>query len=177
MNELSRLANMAEIFSAVVVIGGIIFAIIQMRQTRQQRREMAAIELFRSHGSPAFTEAFRNVLLYPDGLSAPELLESYPDREHYNMVICSTMENIGVMMFQHIVPATVVNKLIGNVTVVLWRKLEYWVNDLRTQLNDPLIFEWFQWLAITLDKMQDDTGQPAYEAHKDWVPSNLSNKI
>ncbi len=46
MTDLSHLANMAEIFSAVIVIGGIIFALIQMRQTRQQRRELAAIELF-----------------------------------------------------------------------------------------------------------------------------------
>ena len=40
MTDLSRLANMAEIFSAVIVIGGIIFAVIQMRQTRQQRRKL-----------------------------------------------------------------------------------------------------------------------------------------
>jgi hypothetical protein len=72
MTDLSRLANMAEIFSAIVVIGGIIFAVIQMRQTRQQRRELAAIELFRSFGSPAFNEAYRNVLHYPNGLNASE---------------------------------------------------------------------------------------------------------
>ena len=46
VTDLSRLANIAEILSAVIVFGGILFAVIQMRQTRQQRRELAAIELF-----------------------------------------------------------------------------------------------------------------------------------
>ena len=130
MTDLSRLANMAEIFSAVVVIGGIIFAVIQMRQTRQQRRERAAIELFRSFGSPAFNDAYRTVLHYPDGLTAKQLQQEYPDCEQCAMLICTTMENVGVMMYQRIVPSAVVNNLIGSSTVILWRKLEFWVKDL-----------------------------------------------
>jgi len=177
MTDLSRLANMAEIFSAVVVIGGIIFAVIQMRQTRQQRREMAAIELFRSFGSQAFTDAYRNVLHYPDGLTAEELKREYPDGERFAMIICTTMENIGVMMYQRIVPSAVVNNLIGSSTVILWRKLELWVEALRIELDSPFAFEWFQWLATTLKESQDDSDRPAYEVHKDWVPLNLSSEI
>ncbi len=177
MTDLSRLANLAEIISAIVVIGGIIFAVIQMRQTRQQRREMAAIELFRSFGSQAFTDAYRNVLHYPDGLTAEKLKQEYPDGEQIAMIICTTMENIGVMMYRRIVPFAVVNNLIGSSTVTLWGKLELWVEALRKELNDPFAFEWFQWLAMTLKESQDDSNRPAYEAHKNWVPSNLSAEI
>ena len=35
MTDLSRLANMAEILGAMVVIGGLIFAVLQMRNIRQ----------------------------------------------------------------------------------------------------------------------------------------------
>ena len=177
MTDLSRLANLAEIFSAIIVVGGIIFAVIQMRQTRQQRREMAAIELFRSFGSPAFTDAYRNVLHYPDGLNAVQLKQEYPDGEKCAMLICSTMENIGVMMYQRIVPSAVVNNLIGSSTVILWRKLEFWVADLRTEVDSPFAFEWFQWLAMTLEDLQDDSDLPAYESQTDWIPSNLSSEI
>ena len=111
MTDLSRLASMAEILSAVIVVGGIIFAVIQMRQTRQQRREMAAIELFRSFGSEAFTNAYRNVLRYPDGLNAKQLQQKYPDGDVNAMLICTTMENVGVMMYQRIVPSAVVSNL------------------------------------------------------------------
>jgi len=177
MTDLSRLANMAEIFSAVVVVGGIIFAVIQMRQTRQQRRELAAIELFRSFGSPAFTDAYRNALHYPDGLTAKQLKQEYPDGEQNAMLISTTMENVGVMMYQRIVPSAVVNNLIGSSTVILWRKLEFWVADLRTELDNPFAFEWFQWLAMTLEDFQDDSDLPAYESQTEWTPSNLSSEI
>jgi hypothetical protein len=177
MDYLSRLANMAEIFSAIVVIGGIIFAVIQMRQTRQQRRELAAIELFRSFGSPAFTDAYRNVLHYPDGLNAKQLKEKYPDGEQFAMLISTTMENVGVMMYQRIVPSAVVNNLVGTNTVILWKKLEFWVEDLRNEIDNPFAFEWFQWLAAYLAEQQDHSDLPAYKAHTDWIPSNLSSEL
>jgi hypothetical protein len=84
------------------------------------------------------------------------------------------MENIGVMMFQRIVPAAVVSNLIGSSTFILWGKLEHWVEDLRTELDSPYAFEWFQWLAV---KLQDDPAQPAYKAHADWVPLNMANDL
>jgi len=177
MDDLSRLANMAEIFSAIIVVGGIIFAVIQMRQTRQQRRELAAIELFRSLGSAKFTEAYRKVLRYPYGLNASQLERKYTDGERCAMVICTTMENVGVMMHQRIVPSAVVSHLIGSSTVILWKKLELWVADLREELDNPFAFEWFQWLAMTLERLQDDSDLPAYEAHIDWEPGNLSGEI
>lgn len=177
MTDLDRLANMAEIISAVIVVGGIIFALLQMRQTRQQRRELAAIELFRSFGSPQFTEAYRNVLHYPDGLTAGKMNHRFPDGEHYAMMIATTMENIGVMMYQRIVPSSVVSNLIGSSTIIMWRKLSVWVEDLRIELDSPNAFEWFQWLAERMQDLNGDGRLPAYEAHTDWKPSNLTGGI
>ena len=57
MTDLSRLADMAEILGSLVVVGGLMFAVLQMRNIRQQRRELAAIELFRSFGHPEFNKA------------------------------------------------------------------------------------------------------------------------
>ena len=93
------------------------------------------------------------------------------------MLIATTMENIGVMMHQRIVPTAVVNHLIGSSTVILWNKLELWINDLREELDNPYAFEWFQWLAVTLTRLQDKSNAPAYEAHVDWEPANLSSDI
>ncbi len=176
MTELSRLANMAEIFSAIVVVGGIVFAVLQMRQTRQQRREMAAIELFRSFGSPQFAKAYRNVLRFPDSISVEDMNRDFPGGESCAMFVATTMENIGVMMHQRIVPATVVRNLIGTSAVILWQKLETWTDDLRVELDNPNAFEWFQWLAVVLEGLQGDDTR-AYTAHKDWQPTNLRNEL
>ncbi|NIW35420.1 MAG: hypothetical protein GWN32_02370 [Gemmatimonadetes bacterium] len=37
MNDLATLANLAEILGAIVVIGGVVFAVIQIRLFRRQR--------------------------------------------------------------------------------------------------------------------------------------------
>lgn len=177
MNDLSRLADMAEILGALVVIGGLVFAVMQMRNFRQQRRELAAIELFRFFGNADFNRAYVCVLKMPNGLSAAEIKLSKPDIEHCAMLICTTMENIGVMTHQRIVPFVVVNNLIGATTVMLWRKLEPWVLDIREEIESPAAFEWFQWLADRLDELQDPDEPPAFIAHKAWRPTRLGQEI
>jgi len=177
MNDLSRLADMAEIIGAAVVIGGIFFAIIQMRQLRQQRRELAAIELFRFFGSPQFSRAYREVLRIPDGLNIEDLRAHSETAENCAMIISTTMENIGVMMYQRIVPSVVVKNLMGSSAIVLWRKLESYINEIRNDLDNPAAFEWFQWLAEKLEALQDSDQAPAYQAHKDWKPTGLTPEI
>lgn len=177
MTDLSRLANVAEIIGALVVVGGLIFAVLQMRNFRQQRRELAAIELFRSFGNAEFNGAYQRILNMPVGLNAAEMEQRYPGREHCAMLICTTMENIGVMTFQRIVPFVVVRNLIGFSTVLLWQRLELWVSDLREQIDCPAAFEWFQWLAEKLDESNDPNDLPAYEAHKSWKPSGITNEL
>ena len=170
MNDLSRLADMAEIIGAIIVIGGVVFAVLQMQQIRQQRREMAAIELFRSFGSPAFSDAYRRILQLPEGLNAEEICEQCPGCEDAAMMIATTMENIGVMVYHRIVPSVVVNDLIGSSTIILYHKLERWIDDLRDELDSPWLFEWFQWLATVLENLPDMEQPPAYKAYRDWKP-------
>ena len=170
MTDLSTLANIAEIIGVIIVIGGLFFAILQMRQIRQQRRELAALELFRFFGNPAFSEAYQHVLQLPDGMSVDELRAS-EDTDHAAMLISTTMENIGVMTHQRIVPFMIVNHLIGTSTIVLWNKLENWASALREELDQPEAFEWFQWLAERLKENQPDDYTPAYLAHRNWQPA------
>ena len=177
MNDLSRLADIAEIVGALIVIGGLFFAILQMRQIRQQRRELAAIELFHFFGNPAFAEAYQAVMLMPDGMSAEDIRLDKADLQHAAMLISTTMENIGVMTYQRIVPFKVVNRLIGASAILLWHKLENWAIALREDINSPMAFEWFQWLSDRLAENQDPNEQPAFEAYKSWKPMRITIEI
>lgn len=173
MNNLPTLANIAEIVGVIIVIGGLIFAMLQMRQLRQQRREFAAIELFRFYGNPAFAEAYQSILQMPDKMSAEDIKSHKAHLESAAILISTTMENIGVMTYQRIVPFQVVNSLIGMSAILLWSKLELWVVAMREEIDSPMAFEWFQWLAERLEQYQTDNPQPAYQAHKDWAPARL----
>lgn len=176
MSDLTRLADIAEILGAAFVVGGLIFAILQMRHFRQQRREMAAIELFRFFGRPDFSRAYLDILNLPDGLSFEDLRRDHPDIESSAMLIATTMENIGVMTFERIVPFSVVNHLVGSSTIVLWHKLEHWVKGVRGQMGQPYSFEWFQWLADRLEHQTGDEALPAYEAFVDWKPRRMKDE-
>ena len=107
MKDLSHLADMAEIVGAMFVIGGVFFAIVQMRQLRQQRRELAAIELFRFFGNPEFADAYYRILKLPDGLTPEVLRNKDSGIETSAILISTTMENIGVMVYHRIVPSVV----------------------------------------------------------------------
>lgn len=177
MTDLTVLANISEIIGVVIVIGGLLFAMLQTRQFRQQRREMAAIELLRFFGSPRFSEAYRVILRMPDGMSAADIRSERRNLENAATLISTTMENIGVMTFQRIVPFMVVNNLVGWSAIVLWRKLETWVEALRDETGEPYAFEWFQWLAERLDENQAGDPRPAYEAHRNWQPARLTPQL
>ncbi len=177
MSNLSTLANMAEILGVIIVVGGFFFAVLQMRQIRQQRRELAAIELFRFFGNPRFTKAYQTLLHLPDDLSAEDIRTKQASLEDAAMLVSSTMENIGVMTYQRIVPFVIVNNLLGSSVVILWRKLEKWATALREELGDEAAFEWFQWLAERLEDYQPRDPHPAYEAHKDWIPAHLRHEL
>ena len=173
MDNLSLLANLAEIMGVIIVVGGLYFAVLQLRQFRQQRRELAAIELFRFFGNPRFTRAYATVLRLPAGLSAGDLKNRDEWLDDAAMLVSSTMENIGVMTYQRIVPFTIVYHLIGSSTVILWHRLENWVYALRKEIGNDGAFEWFQWLAERLEDYQTLDPLPAYLAHKDWLPAHL----
>lgn len=177
MTDLSRLADMAEILGAIVVVGGVAFAVIQMRSLRQQRRELAAIELFRSFGNANFSKAYETILALPEGLSRSEINSRETTVRSSAMLICTTLESVGVMTYQRIVPFLVVRNLIGSSSVLLWKRLQNWVTELREELDDPEAFEWFQWLAEKLEEYPDPGQRPAYEAHKAWAPTRLSSEL
>jgi hypothetical protein len=177
MDELAKLANIAEIVGVLIVVGGFVFALMQMRQIRQQRRELAAIELFRFFGNPDFTRAYKMVLRMPEGMTVEEIRAAHTGLEDAAVLISATMENIGVMTYQRIVPFTVVNNLMGASTPILWHKLEHWATALRAEQDSDEAFEWFQWLAERLQDYHSVDPDPAYIAHKDWIPSHMRHQL
>ena len=109
----------------------------------------------------------------PDKLTAEKMRRDEKGLEDAAMLISSTMENIGVMTYQRIVPFTVVNHLIGASAIILWNKLEPWTDTLREETDNDFIFEWFQWLVSQLDQYDDKNQRPAYEAFSTWIPQHL----
>jgi hypothetical protein len=167
--NLETLANFAEILGAIVVVGGVAFAVIQIRQFRRQRLEIASIELVRSFQSPEFTRAHTFLLTLPNGVSAEELRQRSGDAEAFAMVVSTTFESIGVMVYRRILPIDIVDELMGGTIVSFWGKLDKWIETLREEQGRDDTHEWFQWLAAQLARRSPHgVSQPAYVEHLHW---------
>lgn len=119
MTELDRLANMAEIFGAFTVIGGVFFAMTQLREFRRQRRDAVAAELMRSFYNPELARAVYLIRQLPDAVSAAEMRKRGPEYEQAAILICTTYETTGLLVFRDIASFSLVQQLTGGIAVVM----------------------------------------------------------
>ena len=168
--DLITIVNIARIVSSVVVISGIIFGIIQIRQYRQQRQDVAAVQLVNSFQNSDFIHSLRAVWSLPDTASWQELQACGKDWPEAAFQVAMTMETMGVLVYRRIVPLAILDELMGDAILVLWHKLQPWVDHLRTEQKRDSAYEWFQWLAERLAERERRTDMGAYRKYRNWKP-------
>jgi hypothetical protein len=70
---LQTLATLGECLGGMSVIGGVLFAVIQVRRYREGRQREITLELLRSFQTPGFARALRTVFYMPNGLTREEV--------------------------------------------------------------------------------------------------------
>ena len=176
--SLQTLANIAEVFGAVLVITGVFFGLMEVRHYRQQRQESAAMEIMRAFQSHDFSKALRMVMDYEQECQRCREESMPPDLQDAAMLVSTTLEAVGLMVYQRIVPFRLVQHLMGGVIQASWRVLTHNTEWLREELCRPSIHEWFQWLAERLDEYpeyRDEEG--AYSKYGSWEPETRSGKV
>ncbi len=171
MTDLAALANIADILGVIAIIGGGIFAVVQFREFREQRRQAVVVELTRSFHDPTLASALILVQGLPDGASAELVRSRGQEYERAGMMIATTFETIGLMVFREMASFSMVRELTGGLAVVLWRKLGPWVFTVRQEQGHRSFAEWFQWLAEQLlRESSHKEAHPAHERFHDWRP-------
>jgi hypothetical protein len=169
--DLATLANIAEILGGLAIVGGGIFAVVQFREFREQRRQAVAVELVRSFGDPVLANAVNLMQQLPDGASAELLRSKGRDYEHAATMIAISYETVGLLVFRGMASFAMVHDLHGGLAVVMWRKLVTWVDTVRREQSHRSFAEWFQWLAEQLERESaQKEAHPAYERYADWRP-------
>ena len=171
MTDLTTLANLAEIFGALTIVGGTVFAIFQIREFRAQRRQAVAVELLRAFHDPELANALNLIRKLPDRVEAEALRSMGPEYERAAVMIATTYETIAILVFRELASFSMVRELTGGVAIVMWRKLERWMETVRQEQAQPSWAEWFQWLAEQLARdTAEKESHPAYEQFADWRP-------
>lgn len=169
--DLQSVANIAEIIGAFLVIIGVFFALVEVRHLRQQRRETAAMEIMRAFQSPDFTKALRLVMDFERECSACRDESISQELQDAAMLVSTTLESIGLMVYQRIVPFGLVQQLMGGTIQASWRVLRPHTEWLREKLGRPSFHEWFQWLSERMSEYpeyRDEEG--AYSKYLRWKP-------
>lgn len=175
--ELQTAANVAEVLGVIIVLAGSAFAIIQLMHLRQQRRDMAAIELARSIQSPEFGQALRLLMSLPPGESADDLEERGEAYLDAAMLVSLTLESVGIMVHRGIVELDMVWDLMGGLVLGSWERLEGWASQIRAEQGRAKFDEWLQWLADRLRERDERGEAPAYRQFQDWRPESSGLSI
>ncbi|MEZ4219101.1 MAG: hypothetical protein R3E88_21735 [Myxococcota bacterium] len=171
MTDLATLANLAEILGGATVVGGAFFAVRQLREARRVREDAVASELMRSFYSPELARAVQVVMALPDETDADSLRALGPEHESAALLVATTFETMGLLVFRRIAPFSLVRDLAGGLSRVMWRKLARWVEETRVRNRQPTFSEWFQWLVERLDDWDGaHTPVPAHVRGAGWKP-------
>ena len=166
---LTELASIAQVVATVVVVVGLVFAMVQVRELGRQRREAAAIQLAHSFGNPDFAHAFLQVLDLPPGAIAAEVKQR--GLEDAAMLVSLTIESVAIMVHRQIIDIDMVWELTGGVVLSTWDRLRDWSDSYRRATNREKFNEWYQWLAERLE--ENYTGakaEPAFRRFAQWRP-------
>lgn len=166
---LQLIVDICQVIAALTVVGGTVFALLQLREFKRQRQEAVALDLMRAFMGAEFADAMAIVTSLPYDLSADDLHRAGPEAEKAATLMCTTFEAMGVLVHRRIAPLALVQDLAGGIIVVTWHKLQPWLIQLRVEQSNPSDSEWFQWLAEQLVHARTEK-VPAYIQYRHWEP-------
>jgi len=169
--DLSTVANVA---TALTVITGVGFGLVEAQRSRRARQERAAYAAVQALLSQAWMKSMIVVHSIPDGSSASAI---EANAEVLNAVhsVGVILEGLGYSVYARIVPLRVAADLVGGTVRLAWRKLKPYIyfEEERRRSGSQKTFELFQWLALQLERHspgKTNLQVGAQEAYRDWKP-------
>lgn len=163
---ISEIANLA---TALAVIVGVVFGILQLRHMAQTRAILASAELVRAMQTPDFTNGVTVIGRLPDGAD-PAAVNGNPETLAAALHVGHVLECLGVLVYHRILPLHLVDDLLGGYIRMCWRKLGPQVEARRKELG-VYYGEWTQWLAERLmEHPSPGKLEGAHVSHRAWRP-------
>lgn len=153
---LESVAAIAEIISVITIVSGLIFGVFQLRAHRVQQRNAVTTSLARTFYNTEFARATLLLQQLPDGATAEDLRGRGKEFEDAAVVVCTSLETMGLLVYRRIAEFRIVMDLAGGMTASMYRKLAGWIAAIREEQNQPSWAEWFEWLANMSNKHKDE---------------------
>lgn len=167
--DLSTLANVA---TALTVITGGLFGLLELRHFRREREERAAFELVHSNITPQWLRSVVIVQALPVDASA-EKIENDPKVLEAAHSVGLILEALGYAVFVGIVPLKMVEEFMGGIVRVASNRMRRYIEFERSRSGSQKGWEWFQWLAEQMERHsrgETNLERGAHVAYRDWRP-------
>ena len=154
------IGNIAIALSFVIAL---VFGIAQVRAASRDRRERLTLETLRAFSDRGFAELMYMVQRQdlPKTGEALRVLER--DQQVLFIQMAQMMEGLGVMVAEELISLDLVDKTLGDFVITAWKKYQPVFLDMRANIPDPFLGEYFQWLAEHIEKrMTENPREPFY---------------
>ena len=165
------LVVVAQVVSALAVLAGVAFAMIEARHYKERKARESALALARSYYTIDFAEAVFLIGELSAGMSRKELTETLGGNLRQVALLMTTWESLGVLVYRGELSIDLVDDLYSGVIVLSWNKLFRFVEEVRAETGRETYFEWFQWLGERFAEREANAPpHPAYNQFKAWTP-------
>jgi hypothetical protein len=131
-----------------------VFGVAELRRSRRERRDQAAIEILRSVQQQDIHEAVSRILNLPDDVDA-DVVRNDPDLVRSATLVHFAAEMYGSLVFEGVVDLHLLDRMNGGWVRGCWRRLRRWVESERVVEQRPNVGEWWQWLYERLEADPD----------------------
>lgn len=153
------------------IFAGVIFALIQLKITNQQRSRETALQMLHSFRTPEFLNAVDIVFDLPMGLTKKEIEERLGDKITSILVLFGTMESLGILVHKRELDIEMVEDFFSGVIILSGKKLKNYLDEMRRKGSRETYYEWYQWLYEQVERREaKKPAIPAYIAYRDWEP-------
>jgi hypothetical protein len=149
-------AAIAEIIGMLTIVTGLVFGIFQLLAHRIEQRNAVATSLAKTFYNAEFARSAILLHRIPDGAVADAINDAGPEFTGAAVVICTSFETMGLLVYRKIAPFGLVMDLAGGMSRSMYRKLDRWIADRRKTLSQPSWAEWFEWLATLAENHKDE---------------------
>jgi hypothetical protein len=168
--DLQTLANLAEIAGGIAIISGGVFAVVQLREFREQRRQAVAVELVRTFSEIEHANAVNLIQQLPDAVSRGAAAREGPRLRARGDDDGGDLRDDRPARVPRMASFALVQELAGGLTVVLWRKLP--PGSSRSARSRATLVRRVVPVARRAAARESCTrrGHPAHERYADWRP-------
>ena len=148
------IATALNLVSALAVVTGVVFGVIQLRHGIQARRDSAAVDVVRTVQTEEVRLAVRRVLQLPVDVD-PATIRNDPALLEAALLVDSACEMWGSMVYEGVVDHQMLDRMVGGWVRSTWSRLHRWIEAERADLDNPNVGEWWQWLVEILERDPD----------------------